>query len=79
MCRRVHAPGRNLDDQSGGGAGQGLGVKAERSVTYARGESREAFATASRDVRRYRGDKLIDSAAAMPAFTGEQRSEMTDD
>jgi hypothetical protein len=66
-------------DQDAVEVGSGLGVKAEQSVTYARGKSREAFAAVSGNVRRYRGAKLIDPAAAMPAFTEEQRSELADD
>lgn len=66
-------------DQDAVEVGQGLGVKAEQSVTYARGKSREAFAAASGNVRQYRGDKRLDPAAAMPMFTAEQRSELSDD
>lgn len=64
-------------DQDAVEVGEGLGVKAEQSVTYARGKSREAFAAVSGNVRRYRGDKLVDSAAPMPAFTAEQRSDLS--
>jgi hypothetical protein len=66
-------------DQDAVEVGEGLGVKAEQSVTYARGKSREAWAVASGNVRRYRGDKLLDPAAAMPGFTAEQRSDLSDD
>jgi hypothetical protein len=66
-------------DQDAVEVGGGLGVRAEQSVTYARGKSREAFAAVSGNVRKYRGDKLADPAAAMPAFTPEQRSELSDD
>jgi hypothetical protein len=66
-------------DQDAVEFGEGLGVKAEQSVTYAKGKSREAWAVASGNVRRYRGDKLLDPAAAMPGFTAEQRSELSDD
>jgi hypothetical protein len=66
-------------DQDAVEVGEGLGVKAEQSVTYAKGKSREAWAVASGNVRRYRGDKLLDPAAAMPGFTAEQRSELSDD
>lgn len=66
-------------DQDAVEVGAGLGVKAEQSVTYGRGKSREAWAAASGNVRRYRGDKLLGSVAAMPAFTDEQRSELADD
>jgi len=66
-------------DQDAVEVGRDLGVRAEQSVTYARGKSREAWAAAAGNVRRYRGDKLLDPAAAMPAFTDEQRLELSDD
>lgn len=66
-------------DQDAVEVGKGLGVKAEQSVTYARGKSREAWVAASGNVRGYRGDKLRDPAAVMPGFTAEQRSELSDD
>lgn len=65
-------------DQDAVEVGEGLGVKAEQSVTYGRGKSREAWVAASGNVRRYRGDKLVDPVAAMPAFTDEQRFELSD-
>lgn len=65
-------------DQDAVEIGEGLGVKAEQSITYSRRKSREAWAVASDNVRRYRGDKLLDSAAAMPGFTAEQRSQLSD-
>ncbi len=66
-------------DQDAVEVGRGLGVKADQSVTYARGKSREAWATASGNVCKYRGAKIIDPAAAMPAFTADQRSELSED
>ncbi|WKG04651.1 VWA domain-containing protein [Mycolicibacterium sp. HK-90] len=65
-------------DQDAVEVGEGLGVKAEQSVTYARGKSRDAWVAASGNVRRYRGDKLVDPVAAMPAFTDEQRAGLAD-
>ncbi|OBB84660.1 vWA domain-containing protein [Mycolicibacterium peregrinum] len=65
-------------DQDAVEVGEGLGVKAEQSVTYARGKSRDAWVAASGNVRRYRGDKLVDPVAAMPAFTDEQRAGLSD-
>ncbi|TMS54807.1 vWA domain-containing protein [Mycobacterium sp. DBP42] len=65
-------------DQDAVEVGGGLGVKADQAVTYARGKSREAWVAASDNVRRYRGAKLIDPVAAMPAFTADQRSELSD-
>jgi hypothetical protein len=66
-------------DQDAVEVGAGLGVKAEQSVTYGRGKSRQAWAAASGNVRRYRGDKLLDEDALMPEFTPAQRSELADD
>lgn len=65
-------------DQDAVEVGGGLGVKADQAVTYARGKSREAWVAASDNVRRYRGAKLIDAEAPMPAFTADQRSELAD-
>lgn len=65
-------------DQDAVEVGAGLGVKAEQSVTYGRGKSREAWVAASGNVRRYRGAKLLDADAAMPEFTDEQRSDLSD-
>ena len=66
-------------DQDAVEIGKNLGVKAEQSVTYGRGKSREAWAAASGNVRRYRGDKLLNADAAMPAFSDDQRAELADD
>jgi hypothetical protein len=66
-------------DQDAIEVGRGLGVKAEQSVTYARGKSREAMATASGNVRSYRNAKLGDAAAAMPEFTAAQRANLAED
>ncbi|OMC38969.1 hypothetical protein A5740_02695 [Mycobacterium sp. GA-1841] len=65
-------------DQDAVEVGQGLGVKAEQSVTYGRGKSREAWAAASGNVRSYRGAKLVNPAAAMPEFSDDQRAELAD-
>lgn len=65
-------------DQDAVEVGEGLGVKAEQSVTYARGKSHDAWVAASGNVRRYRGDKLVDPVAAMPAFTDEQRADLSE-
>ena len=66
-------------DQDAVEVGKDLGVKAEQAVTYGRGKSREAMMTVSSNVRGYRTAKLADAAAAMPAFSDEQRSELFDD
>jgi hypothetical protein len=65
-------------DQDAVEVGKDLGVKAEQAVTYSRGKSREAMAAMSGNVRGYRTAKIVDAAAAMPAFTEDQRSKLTD-
>lgn len=66
-------------DQDAVEVGKDLGVKAEQAVTYSRGKSREAMAAMSGNVRGYRTAKIVDGAAAMPAFTEGQRSELADE
>jgi hypothetical protein len=66
-------------DQDAVEVGKDLGVKAEQAITYGRGRSREAMIAASGNVRSYRNAKRVDAAAPMPAFTEDQRSELSDD
>ncbi|ANE81561.1 hypothetical protein A7U43_21730 [Mycobacterium adipatum] len=66
-------------DQDAVEVGRGLGVKAEQAVTYGRGKSREAMAAMSGNVRGYRNAKLADMDAAMPAFSDEQRVELSEE
>jgi hypothetical protein len=66
-------------DQDAVEVGKDLGVKAEQAITYGRGKSREAMIAASGNVRSYRNAKRVDAAAPMPAFTEDQRSELSDD
>ncbi|BBY73573.1 hypothetical protein MPRF_04720 [Mycolicibacterium parafortuitum] len=66
-------------DQDAVEVGKNLGVKAEQAVTYSRGKSREAMAAMSGNVRGYRTAKITGGAAAMPAFTEDQRSKLADD
>ncbi|WIM87446.1 VWA domain-containing protein [Candidatus Mycobacterium wuenschmannii] len=66
-------------DQDAVEVGTGLGIKAEQSVTYARGKSREALKTVSENVRGYRNARLVDPAAAMPAFTDAQRDKLAEE
>ncbi|WP_235732778.1 VWA domain-containing protein [Mycolicibacterium septicum] len=65
-------------DQDAVEVGKRLGVKGEQSVTYRRGKSREAWAAASDNVRRYRRAKLVNPDAAMPEFSDDQRTELAD-
>ncbi len=66
-------------DQDAVEVGTGLGVRAEQAITYARGKSRDALRTVSSNVRGYRSAKLVDAAAAMPAFTAAQREELAEE
>lgn len=66
-------------DQDAVEVGKDLGVKAEHAVTYSRGKSREAMAAMSGNVRGYRNARQVDAVAAMPAFTDEQRAELSDE
>ncbi|MGQ9351423.1 VWA domain-containing protein [Mycolicibacterium gilvum] len=66
-------------DQDAVEVGKDLGVKAEQAVTYSRGKSREAMAAMSGNVRGYRTAKMTDGAAPMPAFSEDQRSDLTDE
>lgn len=59
--------------------GKGLGVKAEQSITYSRGKSREAMGAVSNNVRKYRNAKIRDCTARMPEFSDEQRSRASGD
>lgn len=65
-------------DQDAVEVGRDLGVKAEQAVTYGRGKSREAMAAMSGNVRGYRNAKLVDMDAEMPAFSPDQRSELSE-
>jgi hypothetical protein len=65
-------------DQDAVEVGRDLGVKAEQAVTYGRGKSREAMAAMSGNVRGYRNAKMVDAEAAMPGFSEDQRSELSD-
>ena len=66
-------------DQDAVEVGKGLGVPAEQAVTYGRGKSREAMVAMSENVRGYRTAKMVDSVAGMPAFTAEQRADLSDE
>ncbi|WP_370330408.1 VWA domain-containing protein [Mycolicibacterium hippocampi] len=66
-------------DQDAVEVGRDLGVRPEQAVTYGRGKSREAMAAMSGNVRGYRNAKMVDAAAAMPGFSEEQRSELSEE
>jgi len=66
-------------DQDAVEVGKGLGVKAEQSVTYAKGKSREAMRAVSDNVRSYRDAKRRHIDASMPEFTAGQRADLAED
>ena len=66
-------------DQDAVEVGKGLGVKAEQSVTYAKGKSREAMRAVSDNVRSYRDAKRSHIDAPMPEFTAGQRADLAQD
>ena len=63
-------------DQDAIEVGAGLGVAAANSVTYSRGKAREAMAASSDKVRGLRHARMSEPAAAMPAFTPEERADL---
>ena len=65
-------------DQDAIEVGAGLGVAAANSVTYSRGKAREAMAASSDKVRGLRDARMTAPAAAMPAFTPEERAALAD-
>jgi len=65
-------------DQDAVEVGAGLGIGAGNSVTYARGKAREAMAMSAGKIRQNRTDKLTNPAAAMPAFTDEERRSLAE-
>lgn len=65
-------------DQDAVEVGRDLGVKAEHAVRYGREKSREAMAAMSGNVRGYRNAKMVDAEAAMPGFSEDQRSELSE-
>ncbi|CAN7329376.1 hypothetical protein [Mycolicibacterium frederiksbergense] len=65
-------------DQDAVDVGRHLGVKAEQAVTYGRVKSREAIVAMSGNVRGYRNAKMVDAEAAMPAFSEDQRTKLSE-
>jgi len=66
-------------DQDAVEVGTGLGVRAEQSVSYARGRSHDAMAAMSANVRGYRTARLDDADAVMPGFSADQRAELAEE
>ena len=65
-------------DQDAIEVGAGLGVAAANSVTYSRGKAREAMAASAAKVSGLRAARMTSPAAAMPAFTEEERAALAD-
>jgi hypothetical protein len=65
-------------DQDAIEVGVGLGVAAANSVRYGRGKTREAMAASAGKIRDLRAARSVNPAAAMPAFTQEERDALSD-
>jgi hypothetical protein len=65
-------------DQDAIEVGAGLGVAAANSVTYSRGKAREAMTASAAKVKGLREARLTMPAAAMPAFTDEERAALSE-
>lgn len=65
-------------DQDAVEVGIGLGIAAASSVTYSRGKAKEAMAVSAGKIRRLRTDRMTAPAAAMPAFTEEERRSLAE-
>jgi hypothetical protein len=60
-------------DQDAVEVGAGLGIAAANSVTYSRGKTKEAMAMSAGKISDLRSQRIANPAAAMPAFTDEER------
>lgn len=65
-------------DQDAVEVGAGLGIAAANSITYSRGKAKEAMAMSAGKIRALRTERLTAPAAAMPAFTDEERRSLAD-
>jgi hypothetical protein len=65
-------------DQDAIEVGTSLGVAAANSVTYGRGKTREAMVASAGKVKNLRAARMTAPAAAMPAFTEEERQALAD-
>ena len=63
-------------DQDAVEVGQGLGIPAANSVTYAKGKAREAMAMSAGKVSGLRRDRAADPAAPLPAFSEQERRDL---
>jgi len=65
-------------DQDAVEVGSGLGIAADSSVTYSRGKAKEAMAMAAGKIGGLRAERMANPAAAMPAFTDEERRSLAE-
>lgn len=65
-------------DQDAVEVGAGLGIAAANSITYSRGKAKEAMAMSAGKIRALRTERLTAPAAAMPAFTDEERRSLAE-
>jgi hypothetical protein len=65
-------------DQDAVEVGAGLGIAAANSITYSRGKAKEAMAMSAGKISGLRSRRMADPAAAMPAFTEEERRSLGD-
>ncbi len=65
-------------DQDAIEVGGSIGVARDYAVTYGRGKSAEAMRANGAKISALRTARLADPAAAMPAFTAEERDELAD-
>jgi hypothetical protein len=64
-------------DQDAIEVGASVGIGRDRSVTYSRGKTREAMVASAGKIRDLRAARLTSPAAAMPAFTEEERADLS--
>ena len=65
-------------DQDAVEVGAALGVDKDLSVTYSRGKSREAMGVASGKIAKLRAARISAPAAAMEAYTDEERRSLAE-
>ena len=65
-------------DQDAIEVGAGLGVSRDNSVTYGRGKTAQAMTAAGGKVSGLRAARKVNPAAAMPAFTQAERSDLAE-
>ena len=66
-------------DQDAIEVGRGLGVAAERSVTYASGKAADSLKMASGKVSTLRRARMVDAGAVLAGYTMAERAELADD